>query len=99
MSSPPPERPLPYKCTPVFDENTLPAGLRKEHRTKPGVWAPFECAPGDCAIMFSTRPRKPYSIPIVLAWCSRTNHILSNRSDRCECRSSSMTGCPHTPRV
>lgn len=29
---------VPYKCTPVFDENTLPAGLRKEHRTKPGVW-------------------------------------------------------------
>lgn len=28
----------PYKCTPVFDANTLPAGLRKEHRTKPGVW-------------------------------------------------------------
>lgn len=30
--------PLPYKSTPVFDENTLPAGLRKEHRTKAGVW-------------------------------------------------------------
>lgn len=29
---------MPYKCTPVFDENTLPAGLRREHRTKPGVW-------------------------------------------------------------
>jgi tellurite resistance-related uncharacterized protein len=28
----------PYKRTPVFDENTLPAGLRKEHRTKLGVW-------------------------------------------------------------
>ena len=28
----------PYKRTPVFDENTLPAGLRREHRTKPGVW-------------------------------------------------------------
>lgn len=28
----------PYKCTPEFDEHTLPAGLRKEHRTKPGVW-------------------------------------------------------------
>lgn len=28
----------PYKRTPVFDENTVPAGLRKEHRTKPGVW-------------------------------------------------------------
>lgn len=28
----------PYKSTPEFDENSLPAGLRKEHRTKPGVW-------------------------------------------------------------
>jgi tellurite resistance-related uncharacterized protein len=37
-STPPPEGPLPYKCTPVFDENTLPAGLPKEHRTKLGVW-------------------------------------------------------------
>jgi len=30
--------PEPYKSTPVFDENTLPSGLRKEHRTKAGVW-------------------------------------------------------------
>lgn len=30
--------PVPYKCTPVFDENTLPEALRREHRTKPGVW-------------------------------------------------------------
>lgn len=30
--------PLPYKSTPVFDETTLPAGLRREHRTKAGVW-------------------------------------------------------------
>jgi tellurite resistance-related uncharacterized protein len=29
---------VPYKSTPVFDENTLPGGLRREHRTKPGVW-------------------------------------------------------------
>ncbi len=29
---------LPYKRTPVFDEDTLPAGLRREHRTRPGVW-------------------------------------------------------------
>jgi tellurite resistance-related uncharacterized protein len=28
----------PYRRTPVFDENTLPAGLRGEHRTKAGVW-------------------------------------------------------------
>lgn len=28
----------PYKRSPVFDEQTLPAGLRNEHRTKQGVW-------------------------------------------------------------
>ncbi len=27
-----------YKRTPVFDQDTLPAGLRREHRTKAGVW-------------------------------------------------------------
>ena len=30
--------PTPYRSTPVFDETTLPAGLRSEHRTKAGVW-------------------------------------------------------------
>ncbi len=29
---------LPYRTTPVFDENSLPAALRREHRTKAGVW-------------------------------------------------------------
>ncbi len=29
----------PYRRTPIFTEQTLPAGLRREHRTKPGVWA------------------------------------------------------------
>ncbi|GHH25254.1 hypothetical protein GCM10008023_38400 [Sphingomonas glacialis] len=28
----------PYKSTPVFDETTLPAGLRREHRTKASAW-------------------------------------------------------------
>ena len=28
----------PYKSTPVFDEVTIPAGLRREHRTKTGTW-------------------------------------------------------------
>lgn len=30
--------PAPYRRTPIFDEITLPAGLRQEHRTKLGVW-------------------------------------------------------------
>lgn len=32
------DEPKPYKSTPVFDENTLPTGLRNKHRTKAGVW-------------------------------------------------------------
>lgn len=28
----------PYKSTPVFDAETLPAALRSAHSTKPGVW-------------------------------------------------------------
>jgi tellurite resistance-related uncharacterized protein len=28
----------PYKSTPVFDECSLPAALRREHSTKAGVW-------------------------------------------------------------
>lgn len=28
-----------YKRTPDFDQLTVPAGLRKDHSTKPGVWA------------------------------------------------------------
>ena len=27
-----------YKRTPVFDQDSLPAGLRRSHRTKAGVW-------------------------------------------------------------
>lgn len=40
MSAPPTPLPAatPYKRTSVFDEDTLPAGLRREHRTKSGVW-------------------------------------------------------------
>jgi tellurite resistance-related uncharacterized protein len=28
----------PYGASPVFDETSLPAALRSEHRTKAGVW-------------------------------------------------------------
>lgn len=30
--------PQPYRSTPVFDEVSLPAALRKRHDTKAGVW-------------------------------------------------------------
>lgn len=28
-----------YRRTPVFDQDSIPAGLRRDHRTRPGVWA------------------------------------------------------------
>lgn len=37
----------PYKRTPEFNENTLPAGLRAEHRTKAGVWGVIRVLEGE----------------------------------------------------
>lgn len=37
---------MPYRSTPVFDEKTLPAALRGEHRTKAGVWGVIEVIEG-----------------------------------------------------
>jgi len=34
-----PEGATEYRRTPTFTEATIPAGLLREHRTKPGVWA------------------------------------------------------------
>lgn len=33
-----PEGLTPYKRTPVFDQDSLPSALLRDHRTKPGVW-------------------------------------------------------------
>jgi len=34
-----PDNFVPYKQTPVFTEESVPAGLKKDHSTKAGVWA------------------------------------------------------------
>ena len=36
----------PYRRTAVFDETTVPEGLRRRHTTKPGVWARIEVTRG-----------------------------------------------------
>jgi tellurite resistance-related uncharacterized protein len=33
-----PEGFIPYQRTPIFTENSVPAGLKKDHLTKAGVW-------------------------------------------------------------
>lgn len=37
----------PYRSTPVFDETTLPQGLRNEHSTKAGVWGVIRVLEGE----------------------------------------------------
>jgi tellurite resistance-related uncharacterized protein len=36
----------PYKRTPVFDQDTVPAGLRRSHSTKAGVWGVIQVLEG-----------------------------------------------------
>lgn len=42
----------PYSSSPVFDETTLPAALRREHRTKPGVWGLIRVLEGSLQLRF-----------------------------------------------
>lgn len=37
----------PYRTTPVFDETSLPAALRRDHRTKAGVWGVIRVLEGE----------------------------------------------------
>jgi tellurite resistance-related uncharacterized protein len=37
----------PYKSTPVFDEYSLPAALRRDHSTKAGVWGVIRVLEGE----------------------------------------------------
>src|SRR5690606_9564027 len=41
-----PDGAAPYRSTAEFDEATLPAGLRADHSTRPGVWARVEVLAG-----------------------------------------------------
>lgn len=48
--------PAPYRSTPVFDEETLPAALRREHRTKLGVWGGVQVLEGELKLTFVDPP-------------------------------------------
>nr|WP_136162453.1 DUF1971 domain-containing protein [Sphingomonas flavalba] len=54
--------PLPYRSSPVFDENNLPDALRHQHRTKPGVWGVLRVLDGEIALSFANgRPTERLS--------------------------------------
>ena len=42
----------PYKTTGAFDETTLPAALRREHRTKAGAWGIVRVLEGELRLRF-----------------------------------------------
>lgn len=46
-------RPEPYRSTPIFDQDNLPEALRREHRTKPGVWGVVRALEGHLRLRFS----------------------------------------------
>jgi tellurite resistance-related uncharacterized protein len=48
MSRPPglPPGVAAYRQTPVFDQDTMPAGLLREHRTRSGVWGAIRVVAG-----------------------------------------------------
>lgn len=43
----------PYRSTAVFDETTLPDALRREHRTKAGVWGVIRVIEGSLRLQFA----------------------------------------------
>lgn len=48
----------PYRETPVFDEASLPNALRKEHRTKEGVWGRICVIEGELILHYVDPPRQ-----------------------------------------
>lgn len=59
-----PAGPKPYRSTPVFDESTLPAALRREHRTKPGVWGVVRVLEGELRLSFVDPPEVRIVSPV-----------------------------------
>lgn len=50
--------PEPYKTTPVWDETSLPAAVRGEHSTRPGVWGLLRALQGEVRLVFHEPARE-----------------------------------------
>ena len=42
----------PYRSTPIIDENTLPAALRTDHKTKDGAWGVVRVIEGEVMLTY-----------------------------------------------
>ncbi|EAT07259.1 DUF1971 domain-containing protein [Sphingobium sp. 10 DY56-G10] len=45
-------KPRPYRSTPVFDQDSLPAALRARHDTKAGVWGVIRVIEGELRLTY-----------------------------------------------
>jgi tellurite resistance-related uncharacterized protein len=52
-----------YRSTPVFDEVTLPAALRADHRTKAGAWGVINVLEGQLRLTFVDPPESQVLSP------------------------------------
>jgi tellurite resistance-related uncharacterized protein len=55
---------IPYRTTPVFDAQTLPAALRREHRTKEGTWGIIRVLEGKLLLHFPDRATQELSAEV-----------------------------------
>lgn len=42
----------PYRSTPIFDQDSLPAALRNNHQTKEGVWGVIRVLEGELNLTY-----------------------------------------------
>lgn len=47
---------VPYRSTPVFDQDTLPDALRRRHDTKAGVWGLIRVIEGQLKLTYLDPP-------------------------------------------
>lgn len=59
MNSPRP----PYRSTPVFDQDTLPAALRARHETKADVWGVIRVIEGELRLTLLDPPSETVLTP------------------------------------
>lgn len=55
--------PSPYGASPIFDEQSLPDALRKDHRTKPGTWGVLRVLAGEVRLIFLDPPSEHLVTP------------------------------------
>ena len=53
----------PYAASPVFDEQSLPDALRKDHQTKDGTWGLLRVLEGEVRLIFTDPHREVLVTP------------------------------------